>query len=319
MSTQMPPPHAPPATSVDALARQLRVLKFLVLLLVLALAAGAGYEAYERHLGQPVAILVGGKPVATVRSAADADRVLADAEASAVGPAYAGQTPIRLQSVLLRRAPGGESLDTDSGAKERLMRALTLRVHAWVIVVGGKPSLGLPTQDAADETLALVKRHFAQMPPQATLVGEPTFVQSVSVVPKAVSLSRARPDAPSAAPYFWTPPPARKYVVQFGDTGYKIALRSHLSFTDFLAANAGMDLNRLKPGDVVNVQRMPLLISVRVRKTFTSDLPVLPHGPPAKAGLQRVTYIVTYLDGQETARDVSGAAILKKPATQAEL
>jgi hypothetical protein len=319
MSTQSQPPTTQSPLSTDALRRQLRALKVLVILLVLALLGGAGYVAYERHLGQPMIILVGGKPVATVRNAAAANHLLTEAEAAAIGPAYAGQSPIRLQPVLLRRAPTDAVLNTDSSARDRLVQALNLRVHAWLIIVSGKPSIGLPTQEIADETLQIVKQHFAQMPPQAQIVGEPSFLQSVSVVPKAIALTRAHSNAQTAAPYFWTPPPSKTYIVKLGDTGYKIAMKNHIAFSDFLTANQGKDLNHLQPGDVVNVQRMPLLLSVRVRKTFTSDLPVLPDGPMDERGLQRVTYVVTYVDGRETARTVSNAVILKKPPTQSEL
>ncbi len=319
MPTPPTPPAPPPTASVDALARQLRVFKILALVLLIALAAGGGYFAYQKHQGLPITMLVDGKPLATVRSVADANRLLAEAEAASVGPAYAAQTPIRMQTVVLQRAPADTPLDTDADVRARLMRSLTLRVHAWLIVVNGRPSIGLPTQDAADAALLLVKQHFAQMPPPGDIVGMPSIVQNVSVVPKAISLTRARADAATAAPYFWTPPPSKKYTVQRGDTGYGIALRSHISFADFLAANPGGNLNQLKPGDVVNVQRMPLLLTVRVRKTLARDQPILPGTSPSAAGLERVTYVVTYLNGQETARDVSNAVILRKPATQSDL
>ena len=315
MSTQTPAP--PP--SAESLARQLRVLKTLVAVLVLALAAGVGDWMYQRHLGQPVTILVNGKPIAAVRNAEAANRLIEAAEASAVGAAYAGQTPIRVQQITLERAPANAPLDPDSDIQQRLMHTLTLRVHAWVIVVNGHDSLGLPTQDAAEQTLDLVKQHFAQLPPDAPVVGVPQIMQKVKIVPRVIGLSRARPTPDAAAPYFWTPPPAKTYTVRPGDTGYKIALSHHIPFSDFLAANSSQNMNALQPGDVVNVQRMPLLLTVQVEKKLAATQRVLPSGPAADAGQQSVTYVVTYLDGQETARTVTNVAILQKPATATEL
>ena len=316
MSTQTPPSPTP---SVDALARQLRALKVLVLVLVVALAGGVGYSLYQRHLGQPETILAGGRPVATVRNAAAANQVLAEAERAKVGAAYAGQSPIRLQPIQFQRASADTRVDADAVAQQKLIQALKLRVHATMILVNGKPSLGLPNADVAQETLDLVKQHFAQMPPQAQVVGDPEIMEKVSLVPKVIDTARARPSAQAAAPYFWTPPPARTYVVQRGDTGFRIAARNHISFNDFLTANSGHDLNKLKPGDVVNVQKMPMLLTVRVKKTFTQEQAIVAHAPADEAGLQQVTYMVTYLNGQEMRRDVTDIAMLKKPLTRMSL
>ena len=208
MPTQTPPPTSP-APSVDALARQLRVLKWLVLLLALALAGSGAYFLYQRHVGQPMTILVGGKPITTARSAAAANQILAQAESERVGAAYAGQTPVRLQKIQFLSAPAGAPVDADAVARQKLANVLKLRVHATVIVVNGKPSVGLPNADLAQQTLDLVKDHFAQMPPQAQVMGEPEITETVTLVPKVIDLARARPSAEAAAPYFWTPPPAR--------------------------------------------------------------------------------------------------------------
>ena len=69
----------------------------------------------------------------------------------------------------------------------------------------------------------------------------------------------------------------------------------------------------------MNVQRMPLLLTVRVKKTFTQDQAVVANAPADEAGKQRVTYVVTYLNGQETRRDVTNSAMLTKPLTRMDL
>ena len=318
MSTQTPPTPAA-APSVDALGRQLRLLKGLVGLLALALMGGAGFYLYQRHLGQPVTILIGGKPITTIRNAATANQLLAEAEREKVGAAFAGRTPILLHLPQFRRAPADVPVDADAVAQQKLTHALSLRVHAAVIAVNGRPTIGLPDADAAQKTLDLVKDHFAQRPPPEQLVGEPQILERVTVVSKVIDTARARATPEAAAPYFWTPPPAKTYTVQRGDTGFRIAARNHLSFADFLTANPSHDLNKLKPGDTVNVQRMPMLLTVRVRKQFTKEEPVVAHAPADEAGLQRVTYLVTYLNGQEARREVSNSDMLDKPRTQTEL
>ena len=129
------------------------------------------------------------------------------------------------------------------------------------------------------------------MPPHADLIGEPQFVERVDdQTARRGRLAGARPSAAAAAPYFWTPPPSRTYTVRRGDTGLAIARRNHISLSDLITANPGRNINRLKPGDTVNVQKMPLLLTVRVQKKFTREEKIWRNAPASEAGLQRVTY-----------------------------
>lgn len=310
-------PKEPPAT--DALARQLRVFKWLAALLAAGLAVGAGAFFYVRHLGQPVTILVNGKPAATVRNAAAANALVAAAEKAKVGAAFAGETPIRLQKVSFVPAAPGIPQDADDAAQAKLARLLTLRVPAFVILVDGQPSLAFPTPDAATQTLRQAKDHWAKMPPAAPIVGEEQIVQTIAIEKRSVDTRLLRSDPNAAAPYYWTPPPSKTYTVRSGDLGSRIARRNHLSLSDFIRANPNKNLNRLKPGDVINVQKLPLLLSVRVRKSVAETEKVHPSAPAAVAGLQKVTYVITYLNGVEQGREARSVMILQKPQTAASL
>jgi hypothetical protein len=319
MSPQTPAPPALPTPSPAPQARQLKMFKGLAALLAVALLAGIGAFLYIRHQGQPVAILLDGKPITSVRNAAAADRLLVLAEKAKVGGAFPEDSFVRLQKVQLQIVPTGTALDPDSTAKAKLSNALRLNVHAFAVVVDGHVALGLPTDDAAADTLHLVKEHFAQMPPNADIVGEPTFVQDVVVKPKAVSASLARSSATMAASYFWTPPPSRTYTVHRGDTGLTIARHNHISFSDFIAANSGTDIDRLKPGQSVNVGKVPLVLTVQVKKRITREQKVLANVVASEAGRQQVTYDVTYINGQEIRRDPVNIATLEAPRTRSSL
>ena len=306
-------------SSASALARQLRVFKALAACLAGVLLLGSAAFLYIRHQGQPVTILLSGKPVGTVHNAAAANALIAKAEAAKVGAAFASETPVRLQTLLLVRAAPDAAQDPDDAVQAKLMRLLKLRVPAFVVLVDGKPSLAFPTPDAATETLRLVKDHWAQMPPPAPITGEPQITQTILVEKRTVDTSLLRSAPASAAPYYWTAPPSRTYMVRPGDLGSRIASRFHLSLSDFIRANPSRNLNRLQPGDVVNVEKMPLLLTVRVRKTLQATEKVHPGASASVAGLQRVTYLVTYLNGEEIRRDAQSVVILQKPQTAMEL
>lgn len=315
-SASKTPTEPPPA---DALARQLRVFKWLAALLAAGLFAGAGAFFYVRHLGQPVTVLVNGKPAATVRNAAAANALVAAAEKAKVGMAFADETPVRLQKVSFVPAAPNAPQDTDDAAQAKLMRLLTLRVPAFVILVDGRPSLAFPTPDAATQTLRLVQDHWAKMPPAAPVVGQAQIAQTITIEKRTVDTRLLRADSDAAAPYYWTAPPSRTYTVKPGDLGSRIAFRNHLSLTDFIRANPSRNLNRLKPGDQVNVQKLPLLLSVHVRKSVVVTEKVHPGAPASVAGLQRVTYMVTYLNGVEQGREAKSVVILQKPQTATSL
>jgi len=316
MSTSTPdPPTFPP----NALAEQLRLFQRLAAGLAIALIAGAGAFFYFRHLGQPVTIFVSSKPVATVANRATANALIAVAEQTKVGPAYAQYDPKRMQSIVLLPASPNTPQDMDDAVKSKLVGLLTLHLKAFVILVNGHPSVALPTPEAATETLKLVKDHWANLPPAADLDGEPEIVEQVDIEKRTVDTSLTRQDAASAAPYFWTPPPVKSYTVRRGDLGSRIAHRNHISLADLITANPNVNLNRLKQGDVLNVHKMPRLLTVRVRKTMITEEPVHAGAPASQAGRQRVTYVVTYLNGQETRREAKDVTILEKPLTRMDL
>ena len=75
----------------------------------------------------------------------------------------------------------------------------------------------------------------------------------------------------------------------------------------------------IKPGDEVHVEKMPLLLTVRVQKRFTRNEKVLVHAPASQAGLQRVTYVATYLNGQEIKRDPISIDTIEPPTPQRSL
>ncbi len=318
-SASQTPPDQPPAGSPAALARQLRVFKLLAALLAAALVAGAGAYLYVRHQGQPVTILLDGKPVATVRNAAAANALISTAEKAKVGAAFAEETLVRLQKVSLVPAAPGASQDADETVQTKLVKLLKLRVPAYVVFADKQPTLAFPTSDDADAALTRVKDHWAQMPPSAPPVGEVEIVQKISIEKHTVDTRLLRSDPAAAAPYYWTPPPSRTYTVHSGDFGSRIAYRNHLSLGDFIRANPGLNVNRLKPGDTVNIQKIPVLLTVRVRKKIETTEKIHPNAPDYAAGMQQVTYLVTYLNGVEQSRDAESVIILQKPQTALSL
>jgi len=315
----MPPPVSPNVPDPGQIERQLKLFKFLALTLLLVLLVGAGGVWYAMRVNQPVQIVVDGRVVATARNAHEANELLSQAQLSKVPGSYTSDDIVRLQQVRLVHPSGPISLDTDDDALQKLSSALHVHVRAYMILVDGHPSIALPTLSAANDTIAAVKDHYANLSSDGEIVGDPEMMSSVKIARIAVTPDRLRSAPKDAAPYFWTPPSPILYTVRAGDRGMGIAHKNHISYTDLIIANPQMDLNRLRVGDQLNVRRMPLLLKVALKRQVTVDEPILQHVPASEAGKRRVTYTVSYINGQEVRRDATAMTTLVRPPMRTEI
>ena len=287
--------QVPTPSDTEKTARQLRQLKGVVAALFALLVLGTTLVFWVRRQAQPVCILLDGKAVANAPSISAAEGLLHEAEQALTHHAYPESSIVRLQTVQFERLNGAVPMDADRDAQAKLCRKLRLHVRAYAITVDGTPAVALPTDKTASDTLHAVKEHFASLPPAADIVGEPEFVEKVAVTPEAVDVSLAYGTAQQAAPLFWTAAPGKTYTVKRGDTGLSIAIRQHVHLSRLRDSNPGVNLDRLKVGDTLSVQKGAARLSVRVRKQFSRDEPVMNGVPAAEAGLRRVTYRVTFV------------------------
>lgn len=303
----------------DPLRKQLRLYTFLIVFLAVLLIAFGGYVYYTRRMGSPVTILLDGRSVATARSLTTAQKILTAAEKDIVGDAYPSSSIIRLQKIQYERVPVNTPIDSEENTRRMLANKLHLKVRAYVIMVSRKPTIGLPTAQQAAQTLNLVKQHYRQLPPNYPLYQDPDIIGSVVIEKQPVAASQTKPTPADAAAYLYEAPPVKTYVVQEHDLGYFIAKKFHISFTDFLNANPGRDLNKLKPGDTVNISKGPPHIQVRVVKKIEQNEKILQDADTDDAGVRHVTYAVNYINGVEKSREVLKIVTLTKPKPRMSL
>jgi LysM repeat protein len=289
---------AVPLDSSRGAEGQLRFFKALTVILLLALLAGAAYFVYHQRKVQPVAIVVAGQTVTMVENASMATAVIKQALNSAVGAAYSADgDPQFTRPIQLQRVSDGTPFDAASTASTKLSTAVPITVLADLIVIKGKAFVALPDKQTAQAALNDVRYHYASMPPDASVVGTPTFQEKVQIVRKRVSTALCMPSAEDAAHKLLTPPPAKLYTVQPHDTGWLIARKFHLTFSDFIRANAGRDLDRLVPGDTVNISQTYPPLTVIVNKVTSATQSIIAGASQEDAGERRVTQITTYING----------------------
>ena len=277
---------------------QLRFFQALSLLLLLALITGGGYFWYrQRHL-QPVAILVDGRPEATVANYGIALKVVQQAEIGSLGAAYAAQgDPRAAQTISYRLVADTAAIDPESDAAAKLAGLLRVTIKAAVIMVNGRRAVALPDEATAQAALDAIQKHYIDLPPRDTVYGKPTFQENVAIKTERLPASLCKASADQAAALMLAPPQGKDYTVQPGDTGWRIARKSHITLSAFLEANAGRDLDHLKPGDIVNVAPTLPPLSVIVQKQVTRTEQIIPGAPAGTGGERAITDIYTYING----------------------
>jgi len=292
----------PNIESPDASNAQLRLFKVLCGLLAALLIGVAGLYVYKQHQSQPVEVVVDGKSVAVAAnyaSATAAIKFIKQSQSAGFGPA---NSPRIANQISFRRIPESASaqIDTDDTLRAKISGAVKVTVKAAVITVSNMPVVGLPDETLAKQTLDAVKQHYAQMPPNDPIDGEPTFRQAVTIQNRRISarLTRAKPE--DAIHYLLNAPPPKTYIVRNGETGWKIAHKLHLKFQNFVIANAGRDINKLKIGDKVNISGGVPPISVIVVKRSETEEPIRRGASATNAGRRRVDTDTTYINGRAT-------------------
>ncbi len=303
----LPEPDINQSGAPDA---QLRFFQAATTVLLVLLVCAVGYYVYRQHTLQPVTVLVGGKPVAVVENMAAAKALITTVQAQQVGPEYfAHDDPRFAEDVEFQTTNGQTLIDSSDAAAAKLAHAAHTIVDADVIVVDQKPIVGLPDAQTAQAAVDELRDHYASMPPDAPLEEKPSFAQTVTIDRRTVSAALARRNADDAAQVLWTPPPATTYTVKYGETGWIIANKFKMSLTDFLRANAGHDVNRLKPGDSVIISRTfpPIDVIVKKRQELTEHF--------GGTGLRQMTEIDTYMDGVEVGAPVATSMLTLQRAT----
>ena len=289
---------------------QLRFFQGTTLVLALLLIGGLGYFYYRQHALAPVTVQVDGKPITTVDSMVTAKQVLHAVHAAALGDQYfVRDNPRFTEQVDFVDAPGQAVIDSADAAETKLSAATHTVVDADVIIVNKKKIVALPDAQTAQAAVDELRQHYATMPPDIQPIEKPTFVQTVSIERMTVPASLAKNSADDAASVLWTPPPPKTVTVLPHETGWAIARKYNLQFSDFLRANAGHNVNRLAPGDTVVISKTFPPVDVVVIKQEQKQETF------GGTGVRELTVQETYIDGVLTGTPVATSMVTIKRAT----
>lgn len=292
--------------------------------MVAAAVIAAGAWLYPVLLPNAWAVYVDGKPVTAVEDRAAAQGLLEQLkQAPGAGASFVQE--VRVDRVDPKRVP----LVAPPAALEKLRESVKLRAERAVIYIEGLPVVGLPTQAEATRVLDQMKSVSAG---DAELTGTPKFKQQVEVRTEPAEQDLWADADTAVALLKGEGGEARTVQVRPGDTGWAIAVRAGVSLEGLREANPGVNLNRLRAGQELNVAgsegEAPLLTAVaEAESTRTLVLPyqTLVHRHPklyigkritkqgGRMGRQRVTYRIRYENGTPVEEKVVSRTVLAPP------
>lgn len=225
-------------------------------------------------------------------------------------------------SVISRRA-----LETKETFSEKLSCELGMVEYAYVLYVDGEPVVATTFPGAIEELLEQLKIGY---------IGSETidcyFVEDVEIRQEYVDASYVMNLGYVAEILNETKEGEVTYTVQAGDVPSTIAEDFGIKLSELSAINPGYDFSIIHVGDVLTISNaVPYLTVVNVeRQSYVSDIPyqveyqdddtmyqgdykVLSVGVFGKAD---VTANVTYINGEETNREIVASATLSEPITE---
>lgn len=268
-----------------------------------------------------------GKTVASVASRMTASSACSDLETVMEGTLGANYT---INSQLLQYSDGllpRKSVVEADILEENLSDEIGLVTYGYALYVNGEMIGATPYQGALEELLQQLKNGVSD---ENTISCD--FAEDVSVKAEYVPTDKIMNLGYLAELLYSTKSAEVTYTVGKGDTWSEIAEKNGMTSTDLLALNPGYDINKIAVGEVLTVSTaVPYLtLTVMERERYVEDIPydvvytdttnlyqgdykVLSAGVYGSAD---VVANVTYVNGQETQRDVLSSVTLVNPITE---
>ena len=213
---------------------------------------------------------------------------------------------------------------------ENLSEELGMVEYAYVLYIDDEPVAATTFPNALEEMLDQLKKGYVT----ANTV-DSYFVENVEIKQEYVDASLVMNLGNIAEILNATKAGEVTYTVAAGDSYYYIAELYGMSVDDLLDANPGYDPKLLRVGDVLTISNaVPYLTVVNVeRQNYVQDVPYpveyeddnsMYQGDykvvsPGVFGKADVTANVTYINGEETARQVVASVTLSDPVTETQM
>ena len=272
-----------------------------------------------------------GQDLGIVSSRRAAEKVVAELED--VTRATTGDGGYTVDTALLTAETGvfpRRELISDDEFEETLSDTLGVVDYAYVLYVDGEKVVATTRSGALEDLLEQLKLGY-----ETADTVNAYFVEEVDIRQEYVESSYVMNLGYIAEILNETKEGEVTYTVTAGDSYYSIAAKYDMSVDDLMKLNVGYDPKILRVGDVLTISNaVPYLTVVNVeRQRYVQDVPyqveytddssmyqgeykVTSAGVYGKADM---TANVTYINGEETEREVVASVTLSQPVTEQQL
>lgn len=272
-----------------------------------------------------------GQDLGIVSSRRAAEKVVAELED--VTRATTGDGGYTVDTALLTAETGvfpRRELISDDEFEETLSDTLGVVDYAYVLYVDGEKVVATTRSGALEDLLEQLKLGY-----ETADTVNAYFVEDVDIRQEYVESSYVMNLGYIAEILNETKEGEVTYTVTAGDSYYSIAAKYDMSVDDLMKLNVGYDPKILRVGDVLTISNaVPYLTVVNVeRQRYVQDVPyqveytddssmyqgeykVTSAGVYGKADM---TANVTYINGEETEREVVASVTLSQPVTEQQL
>lgn len=272
-----------------------------------------------------------GQDLGIVSSRRAAEKVVAELED--VTRATTGDGGYTVDTALLTAETGvfpRRELISDDEFEETLSDTLGVVDYAYVLYVDGEKVVATTRSGALEDLLEQLKLGY-----ETADTVNAYFVEEVDIRQEYVESSYVMNLGYIAEILNETKEGEVTYTVTAGDSYYSIAAKYDMSVDDLMKLNVGYDPKILRVGDVLTISNaVPYLTVVNVeRQRYVQDVPYeveytddasMYQGEykvtsPGVYGKADMTANVTYINGEETEREVVASVTLSQPVTEQQL
>ena len=272
-----------------------------------------------------------GQDLGIVSSRRAAEKVVAELED--VTRATTGDGGYTVDTALLTAETGvfpRRELISDDEFEETLSDTLGVVDYAYVLYVDGEKVVATTRSGALEDLLEQLKLGY-----ETADTVNAYFVEEVDIRQEYVESSYVMNLGYIAEILNETKQGEVTYTVTSGDSYYSIAEKYDLSVDDLMKLNVGYDPKILRVGDVltisnavpyltvVNVERQRYVQDVAYQVEYTDDASMYQGEykttSPGVYGKADITANVTYINGEETEREVVASVTLSQPVTEQQL
>ena len=272
-----------------------------------------------------------GQDLGIVSSRRAAEKVVAELED--VTRATTGDGGYTVDTALLTAETGvfpRRELISDDEFEETLSDTLGVVDYAYVLYVDGEKVVATTRSGALEDLLEQLKLGY-----ETADTVNAYFAEEVDIRQEYVESSYVMNLGYIAEILNETKEGEVTYTVTSGDSYYSIAAKYDMSVDDLMKLNVGYDPKILRVGDVltisnavpyltvVNVERQRYVQDVAYQVEYTDDASMYQGEykttSPGVYGKADITANVTYINGEETEREVVASVTLSQPVTEQQL